>query len=469
METLQKTLDAIAGFVWGPWLLIPLLLLTGLWLTVKLRGIQFRTLGSALRLALLERRDDDAEGGDISQYQALTTALAATVGVGNIVGVATAIAVGGPGALFWMWVTGLVGMASKYSEAFLAVRFRTVDAKGEASGGPQYYLKRALPGGWGVALSVMFAVFAVLASFGIGNMTQGNAVAANLHDAFGVPVTISAVVMAVFVGLVILGGIRVIGTVTAAFVPIMIVFYVLGALYILLVNIADLPGALGLIFGQAFTGSGMAGGALGSFMLAVQMGVARGIFSNESGMGSAAIAAAAAQTTHPVRQGLVSMTQTFIDTLVVVSCTGLVLVTTGVWDADASPAVLTSMAFSHGLPGQWGGYVVAIGVILFAFSTILGWSYYGDRCVERLFGARATIFYRIAFTVVVYIGATVPLGIVWSFADIMNGLMALPNLIGLLALSGLIARETAHYLKHDPKLRAKKADVDAFMADRVDA
>ena len=467
MDRLQQILDGIAGFVWGPWLLIPLLLLTGLWLTIKLRGIQFRTLGPALRLALLERKDQDAEGGDISQYQALTTALAATVGVGNIVGVATAISIGGPGALFWMWVTGLVGMASKYSEAFLAVRFRTVDAKGNASGGPQYYLKKALPGNWGVALSVIFAVFAVLASFGIGNMTQGNAVAENLLNSFNVPLQVSAVVMAVLVGLVILGGIRVIGTVTAALVPVMIVFYVLAALYILIANIGDVPGALAQIFGQAFTGTGMTGGALGSFMLAVQMGVARGIFSNESGMGSAAIAAAAAKTTHPVRQGLVSMTQTFIDTIIVVSMTGLVLVTTGVWQEDASAAVLTSMAFSQGLPGNWGGYVVAIGVILFAFSTILGWSYYGDRCVERLFGAKTTIFYRIAFTIVVYVGATIPLGIVWSFADIMNGLMALPNLVGLLILSGLIARETAHYLKNDPKLRAGRAEVEGFMADQV--
>ncbi|MHA6511972.1 alanine/glycine:cation symporter family protein [Tessaracoccus sp. Z1128] len=463
MEELTTTLEQIAGFVWGPFLLIPLLLLTGLWLTIKLRGIQFRTLGSALRLALWERKDVDAEGGDISQFQALTTALAATVGVGNIVGVATAIAVGGPGALFWMWVTGLVGMASKYSEAFLAVRFRTVDAKGEASGGPQYYLKKALPGGWGVGLSIVFAVFAVLASFGIGNMTQGNAVAANAQDAFGIDPQITAILMAIFVGLVIIGGIKAIGRVTAALVPFMIVFYILGALYILIVNIADLPGALGLVFGQAFTGTGMAGGALGSLMITVQMGVARGIFSNESGMGSAAIAAAAAKTTHPVRQGLVSMTQTFIDTLVVVSFTGLVLVTTGVWDDDASPAVLTSMAFSHGLPGQWGGYIVALGVILFALSTIIGWSYYGDRCVERLFGVRATMVYRIAFTIVVYIGATVPLGVVWAFADVMNGLMALPNLIGLLLLSGLIARETSHYLKNDPKLRAGRAEVDEFM------
>lgn len=466
MEELTTVLETIAGFVWGPFLLIPLLLLTGLWLTIKLRGIQFRTLGSALRLALWERKDADAEGGDISQFQALTTALAATVGVGNIVGVATAISIGGPGALFWMWVTGLVGMASKYSEAFLAVRFRTVDAKGEASGGPQYYLKKALPGTWGVALSIIFAVFAVLASFGIGNMTQGNAVAANAQNAFGVDPQITAILMAIFVGVVIIGGIKSIGNVTAALVPFMIVFYILGALYILIVNIVDLPGALALIFGQAFTGQGVAGGMFGSLLLTVQMGVARGIFSNESGMGSAAIAAAAAQTTHPVRQGLVSMTQTFIDTLVVVSFTGLVLVTTGVWNADASPAVLTSMAFRHGLPGEWGGYIVAIGVILFALSTIIGWSYYGDRCVERLFGARATMAYRITFTIVVYIGATVPLGVVWAFADVMNGLMALPNLIGLLLLSGLIARETSHYLKNDPKLRAGRKEVDEFMVDQ---
>ncbi|HSO70798.1 MAG TPA: sodium:alanine symporter family protein [Arachnia sp.] len=466
MEELTTVLETIAGFVWGPFLLIPLLLLTGLWLTIKLRGIQFRTLGSALRLALWERKDADAEGGDISQFQALTTALAATVGVGNIVGVATAISIGGPGALFWMWVTGLVGMASKYSEAFLAVRFRTVDAKGEASGGPQYYLKKALPGTWGVALSIVFAVFAVLASFGIGNMTQGNAVAANAQNAFGIDPQITAILMAIFVGVVIIGGIKTIGNVTAALVPFMIVFYILGALYILIVNIVDLPGALALVFGQAFTGQGVAGGIFGSLLLTVQMGVARGIFSNESGMGSAAIAAAAAQTTHPVRQGLVSMTQTFIDTLVVVSFTGLVLVTTGVWNADASPAVLTSMAFSHGLPGDWGGYIVSVGVILFALSTIIGWSYYGDRCVERLFGARATMAYRIAFTIVVYIGATVPLGVVWAFADVMNGLMALPNLIGLLLLSGLIARETSHYLKNDPKLRAGRKEVDEFMVDQ---
>ncbi|HJE52314.1 MAG TPA: alanine:cation symporter family protein [Tessaracoccus flavescens] len=468
MEEITKTLEKIASFIWGPFLLIPLLLLTGLWLTIKLRGIQFRTLGSAMRLALWERKDAEAEGGDISQFQALTTALAATVGVGNIVGVATAISVGGPGALFWMWVTGLVGMASKYSEAFLAVRFRTVDAKGEASGGPQYYLKKALPGQWGVALSVIFAVFAVLASFGIGNMTQGNAVAANLHDAFGVNIQIAGVVMAILVALVIIGGIKWIGNVTAAFVPIMIVLYVLASLYILAVNVVDIPAALALIFTQAFTGKAAASGLLASLLIAIQMGVARGIFSNESGMGSAAIAAAAAKTTHPVRQGLVSMTQTFIDTIIVVSCTGLVIITTGVWnEADVSPAVLTSMAFSHGLPGNWGGYIVAIGVVLFAFSTILGWSYYGDRCIERLFGAGSTLPYRIIFSIIVYVGATIPLGAVWAFADIMNGLMALPNLIGLLVLSGLIARETAHYLKHDPKLRANKAEVDAFMADQV--
>ncbi len=463
MESLQQFLDTLSGFVWGPFLLIPLLLLTGLWLTIRLHGVQFTRLWPALRLAFWQRRDDDAEGGDISHFQALTTALAATVGVGNIVGVATAISIGGPGALFWMWVTGLVGMASKYAEAFLAVRFRKVDDNGEISGGPQYYLMKAIKGRAGVALSITFAVFAALASFGIGNMTQANAVAENMTDSFGFNNQIVAVVIAILVGLVILGGIRSIGRVTAALVPFMILAYVAGALYILIVNAASVPGAFQQVFATAFTGPAAAGGAAGGIMIAIQMGVARGIFSNESGMGSAAIAAAAAKTSHPVRQGLVSMTQTFIDTIIVVTMTGLVLVTTGVWESGESAALLTGMAFSHGLPGQWGGYIVTIGVVLFAFSTILGWSYYGDRSIERLFGVKATLPYRIIFTIVVYIGATIPLKIVWSFADVMNGLMALPNLLGLLVLSGLIARETKYYLQNDPQLKASQSEINEFM------
>lgn len=464
MTQLADVLDAIDSFVWGPFLLIPLLLGAGLILSVRLRAIQLRKLGPALRLGLLERQDDGG-GGDISQYQALTTALAATVGVGNIVGVATAIAVGGPGALFWMWVTGVVGMASKYSESFLGVRFRTEDAKGRKSGGPQYYLTRGIKGRLGTFLSLWFAVFAVLASFGIGNMTQGNAVSAQLHDTFGVETWVTGVILMVLTGLVLLGGIKAIGVVTAGFVPLMIGVYILVGTWVLIANGPALMPALGAVFTQAFTGSAAAGGFLGStIMIAMQMGVARGIFSNESGMGSAAIAAAAAKTSHPVRQGLVSMTQTFIDTIIVVTFTGLIVISTGVWtQGKEAAATMTSDAFSTALPGHWGGWIVSISIAFFAFSTILGWAYYGERCSERLFGIRGVTPYRVIFTLVVFIGATIPLGLVWTFADIMNGLMALPNLIGLIILSGFIARETKHYLDNDPKLRATSAEVDAFM------
>ena len=472
MEQLAEWLGTISSWIWGPWFLIPLLLGTGLYLTIRLGGLQFHKLGAGLHLGILRRKDDDEEG-DISQFQALTTALAATVGTGNIVGVATAIGVGGPGALFWMWVTGVVGMVSKYAEAFLAVRFRKTDAKGEKSGGPQYYLEHGIKHPIGKVLAISFAVFAVLASFGIGNMTQGNSIASNVEFSFGIAPWITGLVLAVHALLVLVGGIKSIGKVTAALVPFMIVFYVVAALYILIVNIVDLPAALALIFTDAFTGTAATGGFLGStIMLAVRYGVARGLFSNESGLGSAPIAAAAAQTTHPVRQGLVSMTQTFIDTIIVVTCTGLVIVTTGTWSATdesgelLSPAVMTGEAFSHGLPGDWGHIVVTIGLVLFAFSTILGWAYYGERNIERLFGRGLVMPFRILFSAVVFIGCTMQLDVVWNFSDIMNGLMAVPNLIGLIILSGLIARETRWYLKHDPKLMASPAEIERFMAGR---
>lgn len=470
MERIEAVLGTIGGIVWGPYMLIPLLFGTGLYLTIRLGGIQFLRLGAALNLGFIRRRDENAEG-DISQFQALTTALAATVGTGNIVGVATAIGVGGPGALFWMWVTALLGMASKYAEAFLGVRYRTTDAAGEKSGGPQYYLEKGIPGRLGKFLALAFAIFAVSACFGIGNMTQGNSIASNLERSFSVPTWVTGAVLACLTLVVLVGGIKAIGKVTSAFVPAMIVFYVVGALYILAVNITDVPAAIALVFSDAFTGTAATGGFLGStIMIAVQYGVARGIFSNESGMGSAAIAAASAQTTHPVRQGLVSMTQTFIDTIIVVSCTGLVIVTTGVWGQidpatgqQISAAIMTGEAFTHGLPGEWGHWIVTIGLVLFAYSTILGWAYYGERNVERLFGLRAVMPFRILFSFVVYIGCTVPLGIVWNFSDIMNGLMAIPNLIGLLIMSGLIARETKLYLKHDPTLSASREEIEAFM------
>jgi AGCS family alanine or glycine:cation symporter len=470
LDQLETLLGQIGGIIWGPFLLIPLLFGTGLYLTIRFGGIQFLRLGAALQLGFIRRRDDNAEG-DISQFQALTTALAATVGTGNIVGVATAIGVGGPGALFWMWVTALLGMASKYAEAFLGVRYRTTDANGEKSGGPQYYLERGIPGGFGKFLALAFAIFAVCACFGIGNMTQGNSIASNLDRSFSIPTWATGLVLAGMTFVVLVGGIKSIGKVTSAFVPAMILFYVLGALYILAVNITDVPAAIALVFSDAFTGTAATGGFLGStIMLAVQYGVARGIFSNESGMGSAAIAAASAQTTHPVRQGLVSMTQTFIDTIIVVSCTGLVIVTTGVWGqidpatgAQISASIMTGEAFTHGLPGEWGHWIVTIGLVLFAYSTILGWAYYGERNVERLFGLRLVMPFRILFSLVVYIGCTVPLGVVWNFSDMMNGLMAIPNLIGLLIMSGLIARETKLYLKHDPKLTASRDEIDAFL------
>lgn len=473
MDQLIEILDAISGFVWGPWLLIPLLLFTGLYLTFRLGAIQFTKLIPALTLGIIKRKDPGSKG-DISQFQALTTALAATIGTGNIVGVATAIGIGGPGALFWMWITGLVGMASKYAEAFLGVRFRGTDTAGEKSGGPQYYLERGIRGWFGKTLALMFAIFAVIACFGIGNMTQGNAIAANVDSSWNIPMWVTGLILTILVLVVLVGGIKSIGRVTAGLVPIMVIFYVVGAIYILLVNLDALPNALATIFTEAFTGTSATGGFVGSaIMIVIQYGVARGMFSNESGLGSAAIAAAAAQTSHPVRQGLVSMTQTFIDTIIVVSFTGLVIITTGTWSqSDPSTgeqlaaSLMTGEAFSNGLPGEWGHWVVTIGLVLFAFSTMLAWAYYGERNIERLFGRRLVMPFRVFFSLIVFVGATAELEAVWLFSDIFNGLMALPNLIGLLILSGLIARETKHYLRHDPKLEASTEQIEAFMADQ---
>lgn len=471
-EAVETFLGDIGSFIWGPFFLIPLLLGTGIYLTIRLGGIQFIRLWAGLDLGILRRKDAGSEG-DISQFQALTTALAATVGTGNIVGVATAIGIGGPGALFWMWVTGVLGMASKYTEAYLGVRFRTTDEAGEKSGGPQFYLQRGIKGPLGKILGLSFAIFAVLACFGIGNMTQGNSIAQNLDHSFSIPTWVTGLILTIATMIVLVGGIKSIGKVTAGFVPIMIIFYVLGALYILIANIGQVPAAFAQIFTEAFTGTSAVGGFAGSaIIIAVQYGVARGIFSNESGMGSAAIAAAAAQTSHPVRQGLVSMTQTFIDTIIVVSCTGLVIITTGVWKQtdesgeQISAAIMTGEAFTHGLPGTWGHWIVTIGLVMFAYSTILGWAYYGERNIERLFGRGAVMPFRVLFSAVVFVGCTVQLGVVWNFSDVMNGLMAFPNLIGLLLLSGLVARETRHYLKHDPKLVATKEEVESFMAGR---
>ena len=439
---------AAADFVWGPWLLIPLLLLTGLFLTVRLRGLQFTQLGPALYEALVVRREPGATG-DISHFQALMTALAATVGTGNIVGVATAIAAGGPGALFWMWMTGLVGMATKYTEAVLSVKYRITDHRGEQAGGPMYYLSRGIR--WrplGRVLGTLFALFTAVAAFGIGNMVQSNAVAGAMQGAFGVPHWATGAIVAMLLGAVILGGIRWIGRVTAVFVPAMIVLYMTACTVVLLLNAPAVPAAVATIFHDAFSGTAAAGGFLGATIAqAMRYGVARGIFSNESGLGSAGIAAAAAQTTEPCRQAMVSMTQTFIDTLVVCSFTGIAIVATGVWDTGVNGVELTQLAFSSSLPGELGAWIVAVALAMFAFSTVLGWAYYGGRSIEYLLGERALVPYRLVFIGAAYLGAVRSLEFVWTFSDLMNGLMALPNLVGLLLLSGVAARETRDYLE----------------------
>lgn len=458
MDLLNDLLEWLDETIWGPWLLIPLLLGTGLYLTVMFRGLQFTRLGTAFWLALIKRKEPGGEG-DISHYQALTVALAATVGVGNIAGVGTAIALGGPGALFWMWVTGLVGMATKYAEAFLGVKYRRVDAKGEQSGGPMFYLSEGLKrrfggdvGRLGTVLAIGYAILGAIAAFGIGNMVQSNSVADALNNEWDIPYALTGLVLMLVAGAVILGGIRVIGRFTAGFVPFMAIFYVLAASVVLVRNAGEIPGALGTIFSDAFSGTAATGGFVGvAFLAALRYGVARGIFSNESGLGTGGIAAAAAKTTHEVRQALVSMTQTFLDTLVVVTFTGLTIVVSGAWRfvdeaGDAlTGAALTATAFRVGLPGDQGGVVVSLGVVLFAFSTLLGWAYYGERCMDRLFGRALVTPYRLVFVAAIFLGSVTELTTVWTFADIMNGLMALPNLVGLLLLSLVVAQGSRAY------------------------
>ena len=440
METLDAIVGKIGAFAWGPPMLI-LLVGTGFWLTYSLRGLQFTKLGHALYLALIKRKEDGDEPGDITHFQALMTALSATVGTGNIAGVATAIAVGGPGALFWMWITGLVGMATKYAEAVLAVKYRVVDENGEMSGGPMYYISKGLKLPW---LGAVFAVFASIAAFGIGNMVQSNSVADAVEATFNIPTWITGVTLMICTAAVVLGGIKSIGRVTSILVPIMIVFYMAAALYIILINISGVPGALVFIVKQAFNPTAAAGGFAGAtVMLAIRMGVARGVFSNESGLGSAPIAAAAAQTKHPVTQALVSMTQTFIDTLIVCTMTGLVLILTGAWSSGETGAELTTIAFQSAMPG--GALIVTLGIVLFAYSTMLGWCYYGEKSIEYLFGIKSILPYRIVFIILIGVGAVAKLSLVWNISDTLNGLMAIPNLIGLLLLTPVVVSETKNY------------------------
>ena len=444
MQGLSELLNSISSFVWGPVMLV-LLLGTGLYLTAGLRLLPQRKLGYGLRTALKGRSAKAQDKGEITAFQALTTALSATIGTGNIAGVATAIYLGGPGAVFWMWLTALVGMATKYAEAVLAVRHREVDADGRYVGGPMYYIKNGLGAGWGW-LGATFALFAAVAAFGIGNTVQSNSVARALERTLDVPYLATGLALAVLTFLVIVGGVKRIARVAETLVPLMAVLYIAGAVAILAANAPQVPGALGMILSDAFSGTAASGGFAGAgIMVAIQFGVSRGIFSNEAGLGSAPIAHAAAKTSDPVRQGSVAMLGTFIDTIVVCTMTALVIITTGAWTSGETGAELSTLAFNTGLPG--GEWIVSIGLVVFAFTTILAWSYYGERAAEYLLGTKVVMPFRILWTLALVVGAVGNLGLIWTVADIMNALMAIPNLIALIALSGTVFTVSRAYFR----------------------
>jgi AGCS family alanine or glycine:cation symporter len=444
MDALNAFLTTVSDFLWNELMLV-LLLGTGLYLTLGLRVLPIRKLGYGFRMLWAGRRHGRQRGaGEITPFAALMTSLSATIGTGNIAGVGTAIYLGGPGAVFWMWVTALVGMATKYAEAVLAVKYREVDARNMHVGGPMYYIKNGLGERW-KWLGGAFAVFAAIAAFGIGNTVQSNSVADAMDSALGVPFWVTGAVMAALVFTVIVGGIRRIANVAEKLVPLMGVVYIAGALAILGANYAEVPAGIATIFSDAFTGTAATGGFAGAgVMVAIQWGVARGLFSNEAGLGSAPMAHAAARTDDPVRQGMVGMLGTFIDTIVVCTMTALVIVTTGAWDSGETGAGLTTMAFNQGLPGP-GDFVVAFGLIIFAFSTTLTWAFYGERCVEYLAGVRGLMVFRVVWVAAVFIGAVASLDLVWNVANVTMALMAIPNLIALLLLSPVVFRVSRDY------------------------
>ncbi len=445
MELITKLVEDLNSIVWGP-VMLALILGTGLVLMLGLRLMPLVRLGYGFRM--LWRGREGLGEGEISPFNALMTSLSATIGTGNIAGVATAIALGGPGALFWMWCTALVGMATKYAEAVLAVRFREVDEKGNHVGGPMYYIKNGLGERW-AWLGVLFAIFGALAGFGIGNTVQANSVAHALSENNGLQIApwVTGLVMAVLAALVLIGGIRRIAEVAGKLVPVMAIAYVLSGLVVLILNAGAIPGAVVDIVQQAFTQTAATGGFAGAAVwAAIHFGVARGIFSNEAGLGSAPIAHASAATDNPVRQGTVAMLGTFIDTLVVCSITGLAIVVTGAWTSGETGAALSSLAFESALPGV-GSYVVSLGLAVFAFTTILGWSVYGERCVEFLFGVSSIIPFRIIWVVMIPVGAMAQdqLKFVWLVSDTLNALMAIPNLLALLLLSPVVFALTKEY------------------------
>ena len=444
MEQITLFFEKVNDFVWG-WPLLVLLLGTGLLLTIRLSLIQMIKLPKALKLIFTAQNHGD---GDINSFGALCTALAATVGTGNIVGVATALSAGGPGALFWMWVAAFIGMATKYAEGVLAIKYRTTDANGQMSGGPMYYIlngmgKRFKP------LAIFFAFSGVLvALLGIGTFSQVNSITSSINNLTGLSPKIISIIVAILVGMIVIGGIKNISTFSSKVVPIMAILYLVACGIILMVNFEAIPSAFNTIISSAFTGHAAIGGFSGAIMKdAISKGVARGVFSNESGLGSAPIAAAAAKTHWPAEQGLISMTGTFIDSILICTLTGLTLVVTGIWTTDTSAALMTQGAFSS-VFGSFGGAALSICLVLFAFTTILGWNYYGERCIEFLFGVKGIKPYRILFIFMVALGGFLQIQLVWTIADIVNALMAFPNLIALLALSGVVVKETRIYFKH---------------------
>jgi len=490
MEQVSAVIGSINGWVWGPPMLV-LILGTGLYLFIGLKAMPLHRLGFGFRMLWRGRKEQGS--GDITPFNALMTSLSATIGTGNIAGVGTALAIGGPGALFWMWITALVGMATKYAEAVLAVRYREVDENNNHVGGPMYYIRNGLGPKW-LWLATLFAIFGALAGFGIGNTVQANSVAHALETKFGVPELITGLVMAGLVGLVLIGGIRWIAQVAGRLVPLMALAYLAAGLIVLALNLSEIPAALVTIVEYAFTPAAGVGGFAGaSVLLALQMGVARGIFSNEAGLGSAPIAHAAAETDSPVRQGTIAMLGTFIDTLIICTITGLVIVVSGQWKADSpeftdcverggvieervdsawmirkpstvciletaeggseehnrniTGAALSAVSFGKELPGS-GAYVVSIGLALFAFTTILGWSVYGERCVEYLFGVHAIIPFRVLWVIAVPLGAIMHLDFIWLLADTLNAMMAIPNLIALLLLSPVVFKVTQAFFQH---------------------
>ncbi|HET9454675.1 MAG TPA: sodium:alanine symporter family protein [Gemmatimonadaceae bacterium] len=451
VDTIAAANSWLNGFVWG-WPMLILLVGTGVLLTFVTGGVQFRRLPAALREVLGKLRTKATGEGTVTPFQAVATALASTVGVGNIAGVATAITIGGPGALFWLWVSGILGMATKFSEIVVALHYREPDATGVMRGGAMYTLKkRGLP--W---LGGIFAALTALAAFGIGNMVQANSVADSLNASFGASRPIVGIVLVVIAGAVILGGIKRIAAFAEYLVPFMAVVYITGGLFILVRYAGALPEAFSLVFESAFSGMAATGGFAGStIMMAMRYGIARGLFSNEAGLGSAPMVHSAATTDHPVRQGLYGVFEVFVDTLLICTTTGLVILATGAWDDGQTGAALSVKAFEIGLPGTWGDIVITTALVLFAFSTLIGWSYYGETGIVYLLGAKAAVPYRVVWLVFIYLGAVGSLHLVWDIADTLNGLMAIPNLVSVLICLPLIRQlQKEFWQKYDADRRS---------------